>query len=169
MSRNPAKLLNGVGYTLHQGPDGFWMEIDGGTQVQLSYPFQVSVKKVDGAYKATVKPGTANNIIPKISGTYLDDLTPPTLTLSSGKSRICLKVTYSTATFFPDNVEIVALTSDEAMAPSDSTAYLQLASVNIGTVNGSEKATVTQYIFSSQIVIRAKPGSGTAVWAFNSR
>lgn len=164
-----AKLLNGTGYTMHQGPDGFWLDIEQVEIPKITYPFKVTVSKGTSAYEATVLPGTVNNLVPKISSVYLDADTRPKLTLSSGKNLICLKVTYSTATFFPDTSEVVVLTSDAAMAPSDTNAYLQLASVNVTGSGDTLAATVNQYIFSSQVVVRAKPGTATANWAFSSR
>lgn len=163
------RIVDGDGYSYAQGPWGFSLDIDQPSRVVTAYPFRVTTFKDGSVMKARVMPGTANNFVPKISGTYLDADTPPTLTLSSGKNLICLKVTYSTATFFPDTVEVVALTSDAAMAPTNSNGYLQLASVNVTGSGSTLGAVVYQYIFASQVVVRAKPGSTTAVWAFSSR
>jgi hypothetical protein len=164
-----SEMQPGTGYTYRQDARGITLDILPDTRPSLNYPFKVIHFKDGATHKVRVLPGTANNLVPKIGGNYLDATVPPTLTVSAGKTHICLKVTYSTATFFPEAAEIVALTSEGDMAATNTNGFLQLASVDIATVNGSEKVTVNQYIFSSQMVIRAKPGSGTAVWAFNSR
>lgn len=154
---------------MHQGPDGFYLDIDFPEAEPITHPFKVRVSKGTSGYEAYILPGTVNNLVPKISSTQLDADTAPKLTLSSGKNLICLKVTYTTATFFPETCEVVALSSDAAMAPSNTYGYLQLASVNVTGSGDTLAAVVNQYIFSSQVVVRAKPGSATANWAFSSR
>ena len=162
------EFQSGTGYTFRQDARGITLDILS-DESTVEYPFKVSVFKEGTTYKAKVKPGTANNMIPKIGGTYLDAATPPTLTLSTGRTYIALKTTYSTATFFPDTVVIEAITTEAGLAATNTNGYLVLASVNIETVSGVETVTLSQFIFSSQLVIRSKPGSGTAVWLFNSR
>jgi hypothetical protein len=162
------EFQNGTGYTFRQDARGITLDILS-DESSVEYPFRVSLIKEGTTYRARVNPGTANNMIPKIGSTYLDDAAPPTITLSTGRTYICLKTTYSSATFFPDQVEVVAITSEAGLAATNTNGYLVLASVNIETVSGVQTATLSQYIFSSQLVIRSKPGSGTAVWLFNSR
>ena len=137
----------------------------------VNYPFKVRVFTKDNSLKAAVLPGTCNNIVPKISSVSLDADEPPSLDVNStGTKIIALKVTYGTASFFPNTVEIVVLTSEEALEASNSNAFLQLASFNVTSVNGSMTAgPIYQYIYSSQVALRFKPGSGTAVWSFHSR
>lgn len=137
----------------------------------INFPFKVRVRKVAGQLKAFVLPGTCNNIVPKIASVYLDADDPPSLDVNSvGTKIIALKVTYGTASFFPNTVEIVALTSDSELEATNTNGFLQIASFNVTSVNGSMTAgPIYQYIFSSQVALRFKPGSGTAVWSFHSR
>jgi len=167
---NEHKIRDGEGYTYSQGPWGFNLELDRQT-VKLTYPFKVTTAKVSGSLVAYVEPGTVNNFVPKIGSTYLDASTRPTLSINAAnKYIIALKITYSTATFFPHACEVVALTDDSVMEPNDTYGYLQLASVNVVSDGGTLKVTaVNQFIFSSQIVVRAKGGTGTALWTFSSR
>jgi hypothetical protein len=162
-------MQDGTGYTYRDDGRGISLDILPDIQAPVRYPFKVRHFKEGDVHKVSVLPGTANNMIPKIGSTYLDAATPPTLTVSAGRTYIALKTTYSTATFFPDTVVIEAITTEAGLAATNTTGYLVLGSVNIETVSGVETVAVSQYIFSSQLVIRSKPGTGTAVWLFNSR
>jgi len=137
----------------------------------VNCPFKVKVFRKDNLLKASILPGTCNNIVPKIGSVSLDADEPPSLDVNSvGTKIIALKVTYGTPSFFPNTVEIVVLTSEEALESSNSNAFLQLASFNVTSENGTLTAgKVYQYIFSSQVALRFKPGSGNAVWSFHSR
>lgn len=141
---------------------------------EVTYPFKVMVRKAAAGYDVYVMPGTANNRMPKIGTAYLDATIAPKINFTSvsatGKKIVALKVTYSTATFFPDASEIVLLDDEESLTDSNTYGYLQIASITCSTVDGNLKVnSVNQYIHASQIVVRAKPGSGTATWSFLSR
>lgn len=172
MSR--ANFNPGANYTFSTGRDGSSIDIlPQGTSV-VKYPFKVTTKRTASGVDVYVMPGTANNRMPKIGSTYLDATEAPKLSFSSvsssGKKIVALKITYSTATFFPDASEIVLLDDEESLADSNTNGYLQIASITCETVGGKLKVnSVNQYIHASQIVVRAKPGSGTATWSFLSR
>jgi len=168
------KLLQGTGYTLHQGPEGIWLDIDAADAAAVvDFPFKVTVKKATSGYDVYVRAGTCNNFVPKISGTYLDAEPKPKLNFtsvtSSGKKIVALKVTKDGVKFFPQTVEIVLLDNEEALAASDTVGYLQLASLTCTTTGGLKVTAVSQFVYASQYVIRVKPGSGTALWSFTSR
>lgn len=146
-------------------------------QVQMQdvydFPFKVNFTSGEGNEKKVyVRPGTVNNFIPKISGKYLDAVDRPSLSFSSvtssGHKLVYIKATKVGVTFFPNNVEVVML--DTEPADTDNNGYLLIASISCSTVEGSLVVTaVNQYVYASQIVVRAKPGSSTAVWAWTSR
>ena len=144
--------------------------------VNIDYPFKViCTTDGTGTIFVYVRPGTANNRMPKIDSKYLDDGDPPKLTFTTfsmtKKKIVALKLTYSTPpTFFPMTSEIVLLDNEEALTDSDTNGFLQLASLTGEVVEGKAVLkSINQFIFASQVVVRAKPGSGTAVWSFLSR
>lgn len=169
------KLRDGVGYTIHQGPGGFYLEVDAGAETPaVNYPFKVITKKATSGFDVYVMPGTANNRMVKIGSVYLDADTPPKINFTSvsttKKKIVALKMTYATASFFPQSSEIVLLDSEEAMADDNTYGYLQIASITCDNSGGTLKIkSINQYIFASQIVVRSKAGSATAVWSFLSR
>lgn len=140
----------------------------------VRHPFRVYTKKASSGFDVYVMPGTANNRMVKIESDYLDKTVAPKINFSTfsstGKKIVALKVTYSTATFFPEASEIVLVDDEESLTDSNTIGYLQIASITGTSTGGKVKITaVNQFIFSSQVVVRAKPGSGTAVWSFVSR
>ena len=137
----------------------------------VNYPFKVTVFTKDNTLKASVLAGTCNNLVPKIGSTYLDADEPPSLDVNStGKKIIALKATYSTPSFFPETVEVVVLTADSELTATNTNGFLQLASFNVTSESGAMKpGKISQFIFTSQIALRFKPGTGTAVWTFTSR
>lgn len=139
------------------------------------YPFKVTVGNGNGNEKIVyVRPGTVNNFVPKISGAYLDFYPPPSLTFSSvsttKKKIVALKVTKTSPAFFPASCEIVLRDDEESLVATDFDAYLQLASISCSTKDGKLQVTsISQFVYASQIVTRAKPGDAVAVWSFTSR
>lgn len=174
MARKYHKLLNGTGYTMHQGPDGFWLDIDhADAAAVLDFPFKVKTKKATSGYDVYVRPGTVNNFVPKISGTYLDADTPPSFNFtsvgSSGKKIVAIKVTKDGVAFFPSTVEIVLVDSESDIASTNTIGYIQVASITCTTTGGLKVKSINQFVYASQIVTRVKPGSSSAVWTFTSR
>jgi hypothetical protein len=160
---------------MHQGPDGFYLDIDFPDQIVNDFPFRVYAKKKSSGsgYDVFVRPGTANNFIPKISSTYIDSDPAPSLSITSHSATpriVALKITQDGNKFFPATCEMVLLDSAELLVNSNTIAYLQIASISTAAgTNGPELKNIFQYIYASQVVIRVKPGSGTALWSFTSR
>lgn len=132
----------------------------------LVHPFQVVAYKDGADVKVRVRAGTVNNLVPEIGGTALDAATPPTLTLSGDHThRIYLRgESSSPPVFFPDAVEAVSATSDQT--DTDTYGYLKIASV---VVSGGAIVSVNQFVYGSQVLVRAKPGTATALWSWSSR
>lgn len=132
----------------------------------LAHPFQVTAFKDGSDVKVRVRAGTVNNLVPTISSTALDAATPPTLTLvGDGTHRIYLEAESSSPpVFFPDTVVVTSATSDET--DDDTYGYLKVASV---VVTGGAIVSVNQFVYGSQVLVRAKPGSATALWSWSSR
>lgn len=163
MSR--ANFNPGANYTLSTGRDGSSIDIIP-TFRGFAHPFKIRALKSGGSIKVTVRAGTVNNIVPKIGSTYLDAAEAPELTLSGdGTHRIYLKATTgATPVFFPSTCEVVTFTTDQADA--DGYGYLLIGNV---VVEGGSVKSVNQYVYASQVVVRAKPGSATALWSWSSR
>lgn len=140
----------------------------------FDYPFKVTVSPGDepNDWKVYVRPGTANNFVPKIGTKYLDGPDTPYLLFNSvgstGKKVVALRVTKSGATFFPNAVEVVLL--DDTVVNTDNDGYLSLASITcVETAGVLTVTSVNQFVYASQMVARVKPTGATAVWSFTSR
>lgn len=157
----------GVGYDIRRVGGKATLVIQDPETAVIQHPFRISAfKDASGNIKARVRAGTANNLVPTISGTALDAATPPELTLSGNAThRIYLKAeTGATPIFFPDTLTVISSTSNQT--DGDSAGYLLLGSV---VVSGGKVTAVNQYVYASQVVVRAKPGSATALWNWSSR
>lgn len=130
------------------------------------HPFKVTTF-IDGTdIKVRIRAGTVNNLVPKIGSDFLDAEDPPTLTLTGNHThRIYLKAsTASPPVFFPDTIVAESQTSDQS--DTNSNGYLKIASV---TVSGGKVTAVNQYVYASQVLVRAKPGTADALWSWSSR
>jgi hypothetical protein len=158
-------MQDGTGYTYRDDGRGISLDILPDIQAFV-YPFKVTYMKDGASIKVSVRAGTVNNLVPKISSTFLDDETPPTLTISGNNThRIYLKASSATPpVFFPDTVVVESATSD--LADTDSNGYLLIGSV---VVSGGNVTAVNQYVYASQVLVRAKPGTATALWSWSSR
>ena len=132
----------------------------------LPHPFQVSAYKDGSNVKVKVRAGTVNNLVPTISSTALDAATPPELTLTGDAThRIYLKASSaSPPVFFPDTIVVESQTSDQT--DGNTNGYLKIASV---VVSGGAITAVNQFVYASQVLVRAKPGTSTALWSWSSR
>jgi hypothetical protein len=132
----------------------------------LKHPFQVKPFKDGNTIKVRVRAGTVNNLVPKIGSDPLDKDPAPAATLDGdGTHRIYLKAsTASPPVFFPDTVVVETATSDTA--DTDSNGYLLLATV---VVDNERIISTNQFVYASQVLVRAKPGSATALWSWSSR
>ena len=133
---------------------------------EFLHPFKVTTFVDNGTIKVNVRAGTVNNLVPTISSTALDAATPPTLTLSGDHThRIYLKASSaSPPVFFPDTIVVESQTSDQT--DTDSNGYLLIASV---VVSGGVVTQVNQFVYASQVLVRAKPYTATALWSWSSR
>lgn len=133
---------------------------------EIVHPFKITAFKRDGSIKVRVRAGTVNNLVPKIGTVYLDAATAPELTISGDAThRIYLKAeTGATPIFFPDTCTVVAFPNDQT--DTDEDGYLLIGSVVVAS--GAITA-VNQYVYASQVVVRAKPGTATALWNWSSR
>jgi hypothetical protein len=138
------------------------------------YPFKVTVGSEGTNATVFIRPGSVNNFMPKIGSSYLDATPKPNLSFGSFTSTktkiVALKVTKDGVKFFPQTCEIVLRDDYESLAPSDNVGYLALASITgDNSPNGPVISSVNQFVYASQVVIRAKPGTETAIWSFSSR
>lgn len=135
-------------------------------QDEIVHPFKLTVRKSGENFKVFVRAGTVNNLVPKIGSTYLDAVEPPFLTISNTAThRIYLKaMTGATPIFFPDTCEVVAFPNDQT--DTDEDGYLLIGNV---VINEGRLVSVNQFVYASQVVVRAKPGSATALWSWSSR
>jgi hypothetical protein len=138
----------------------------GDPEIVIKYPFQVTVFKDGTTFKYRVRAGSVNNIVPKIGDVYLDALEPPEGVLDGEAThRIYLKSTTSDPpVFFPNEVEVLSSTAD--IADTDTNGYLLLATV---VVASGKAGPVNQYVYASQVLVRAKPGTATALYSWSSR
>jgi hypothetical protein len=132
----------------------------------FDHPFKVTVFMDGDAVKFSVRAGTVNNIVPKIGTDFLDAIPAPAGTLDGDAThRIYLKASStSPPAFFPDTVVAISSTAD--IADTDADGYLLLATV---VVTGGSIGPVNQYVYASQVLVRAKPGTSTALWSWSSR
>lgn len=159
------EIQPGTGYTYRQDARGITLDILPDIQ-QLPHPFMVTAIKDGTTVKARIRAGTVNNLVPKIGSDFLDADPAPTLTLTGDAThRIYLKAsTASPPVFFPDTVVVESQTTDQA--DTNSNGYLLLATV---VVTGGIIVSVNQFVYASQVLVRAKPGTADALWSWSSR
>lgn len=126
-----------MGNTLQPG-DGYFLTNMGSAsvltmdnQVQLYPDIPLTVQRAAGDRKVYIVPGTVNQLIPKVSSTYIDALPRPTISVTAN-GYIILEVSRVSGQPFPNNPLIYY----SASIPSNtsSNGYFALASV---TVTGS--------------------------------
>ena len=150
-----------------QGSHSPMVEAEVGIPDFIQHPFRISAyKDASGNLKARVRAGTANNLVPTLDGSDMDIVPPPELTLTdNATNRIYLMAEKGASpVFFPDSLSVVAATT--VYSDTNDEGYLLLGSVT--TSNGKVTA-VNQYVYASQVVVRAKPGDATALWLWSSR
>jgi hypothetical protein len=96
----------------------------------------------------------------------LNDGPPPELTLTNGSiNKIYIKASKGASpVFFPDTVEVITSTTNQT--DDDDDGYLLIGDV---TVIENKVESKNQYVYASQVVVRAKPGDATALWLWSSR
>jgi len=138
--------------------------------IQYDYPFKCIIGYTNDGLEVKVRPGTVNNRMPKLSGSYLDATVTQALQITSaGTWDILIKATKTTTTFFPDTVIIDAKKRD-TYADDDGNGYLVVATLTVtGTAPLLNITSFNQIVYASQVVVRTKPGTITAVWTWTSR
>lgn len=146
------------------------------TGTVLDYPFKVTcVPNETGAkLKVYVRPGTVNNRIPKIGTKYIDDKDAPFVEFASfpstGSVQVAIKATKDGVKFFPNTLNIEVFEDGVIPADTDNNGYLVIATITGSNVGGKPVVSgLYQTAYSSQVVVRAKPGLSTAVWSWTSR
>ena len=119
----PNSIQPGDGYTVNNFGGAASLSID--SQVQF-YPNAPLTVQSAGSDKVYITPGTVNQLVPKVDGTYIDALPRPTITLSA-TGYIILRVERVANQPFPNNPVIYY----NATIPADTTTYgyFALASV----------------------------------------
>jgi hypothetical protein len=155
------KLLNGTGYTMHQGPDGFYLDIDFPDPIVTLHPFYVTLFKDGSTNKFKVEPGTVNSFMPTLDGTKLDVLPAPSKTISA-TSIVYLKCQYSASGAFPYTVTVES--GSTLPADEDEFAYVRIAGINITSGVASK---TSQDVQTSLYGERLKCGTSTAEYFFS--
>jgi len=121
----PNSIQPGDGYTVNNFGGAASLSID--SQVQF-YPDVPLTVQSAGSDKVYIVPGTVNQLVPKVSGTYIDVLPRPTITLSA-TGYIILRVERVANQPFPNTPTIYW----SATIPADTTSYghFNLASVTV--------------------------------------
>jgi hypothetical protein len=119
----------GYGYTVTNFGGGVSLSIDD-QQMQI-YPDIPLTVQLDSENKIYIVPGTVNQLIPTVDGTYIDALPRPTITLSA-TGYIILRVERVANQPFPNNPTIYY----NASIPADTTTYGHFALASV-TKSGS--------------------------------
>ena len=116
----------GDGYTVTNVGGSATLSIDSQTQWYPDIP--LTVQRAAGDRKVYIVPGTVNQLIPKVSSTYIDALPRPTISVSAS-GYIILRVERVANQPFPNTPTIYY----NATIPADTTSYgyFALASVTV--------------------------------------
>jgi hypothetical protein len=109
--------------------------------------------------KVSVSPGTVNRYIPTMGGVYLDDSTPPTITIT-GAGHVLVRATYESGKFFPRTATIVFESGSTPPADTNTDSYFPLAKVN----STSGVYSIVKLSSGNLVVNRLKAGDNTATW-----
>jgi hypothetical protein len=123
-----SSIDSGTGYSVTNIGNSISLSIDNQTQYYPNIPLTVQ-SGTEG--KVYIIPGTVNQLIPQVDGTYIDATPSPTITVSAS-GYIILRVVRVAGQPFPNTPTIYW----SATIPADTTSYghFNLASV---TVTGS--------------------------------
>jgi len=119
---------SGAGYSVNNVGNSVSLSID--SQIQFYPDIPLTVQSA-GSDKVYIVPGTVNQLVPKVSGTYIDALPRPTITLSA-TGYIILRVERVAGQPFPNTPTIYW----SATIPSDTTSYGHFALASV-TKSGS--------------------------------
>jgi len=119
---------SGAGYSVNNVGNSVSLSIDSQIQFYPDIPLTVLLGPESKVY---IVPGTVNQLVPKVSGTYIDALPRPTITLSA-TGYIILRVERVANQPFPNNPTIYY----NATIPADTTSYGYFALASV-TKSGS--------------------------------
>jgi hypothetical protein len=116
---------SGAGYSVNNVGNSVSLSID--SQIQYYPDIPLSVQGVTES-KVSIIPGSVNQLIPTVDGTYIDAIPRPTITVSAS-GYIILRVVRVAGQPFPNTPTIYW----SATIPSDTTSYghFNLASVTV--------------------------------------
>lgn len=141
------------------------IDTDGGVGA-VDHPFKISPRKTPGgALRATITPGTLNNIVPKIGSSLLTDSPPPQLSLTANATNyICLSAQFdnSSLAVVPASVKVQAFTSLPANGENNGEfwGHLLLGQVVIGS---AAIESVSQFVSTSEQTLRTY-GLNNVIW-----
>ena len=161
------RFREGDGYLFTQDAGGVSLEILPQAQT-INHPFKCTFFYQDGVPKVLVRAGTVNNIVPTCNDEPLDSDVKGILTLTENGALMDIVLEASVGdppVFFPNTVT-VQNKARGAHDDTDENGYLVIASYV--ALNG-KFVTTNQYVYASQVLVRAKPGSETAIWHWSSR
>jgi len=127
---------SGAGYSVNNVGNSVSLSIDSQIQYYPDIPLTVLLEPESKVY---IVPGTVNQLVPKVDGTYIDALPRPTITLSA-TGYIILRVERVANQPFPNNPVIYY----NATIPADTTTYGHFALASV-TKSGTA---VTGYSYS---------------------
>jgi hypothetical protein len=136
----PNSIQPGDGYTVNNFGGAASLSIDSQVQFYPDIPLTVQLAETGKVY---VIPGSVNQLIPTIGGTYIDAIPRPTITVSAS-GYIILRVVRVAGQPFPNTPTIYW----SATIPSDTTSngHFNLASVTVtGTLATGLSISVTNY------------------------
>lgn len=134
------QIQPGVGYTFTNVGKGSSLTIDSQVQWYPDIPLTVQNAGSDAVY---IIPGTVNQLIPMVGGTYIDALPRPTISVSAN-GYIILRVSRVANEPFPDSPVIYY----NATIPTNTTTngYFRLASVTlVGNATTGYSINITNY------------------------
>lgn len=141
-----------------------------GVSLDIGNPFitEDSIKPPLDPYlngnKVGASPGTVNRYIPKIGSTFIDAVTPPTIT-AEGPGYICVKCTYEVGKFFPRTASIVFEPGAEPPLDTNTQSHYPLARINETTVGGVNVLSIVKLVEPGNLAVnRLKAGSNAASW-----
>ena len=161
-------LAKGIGsgspsYVLQDQPDD-----------PIIHPFRVTAKlEIGDNIIIKIRAGTVNNLVPYIGDEQLDSPLVENLAVgSAGTWDVFIRAeSASPPIFTPDTLDcIVNKREDGDLTDTNTYGYLRIATVVVtGTAGNLRISSVNQYVYASQVLVRAKPGTATALWFWSSR
>jgi hypothetical protein len=140
---------------------------------EIIHPFKVTARRVsNGSIEVRVRAGTVNNIVPLIGDKTLDDPAVEPLVIGDAATwDIYVRAeSASPPIFTPDTLDVIINERVGAgLSDTNTYGYLRLASIVVADVGGLSITSINQYVYASQVLVRAKPGTATALWFWSSR